>query len=70
MCLPWIILKPLHQGNEKINGTDCKVVKIFPLNDEENITDATLYIDEKQMVIMKSVISTKGEWNLRTGNEL
>lgn len=49
----------IASGNEKINGTDCKVVKIFPLNDEENITRATLYIDEKQMVIMKSVISTR-----------
>lgn len=45
--------------NEKINGVDCKVVKIFPLSDEENITRATLYIDEKQMLALKSVISTK-----------
>lgn len=49
----------IASANEKINGTDCKVVKIFPLNDEESITRATLYIDEKQMVIMKSVISTR-----------
>jgi len=46
-------------GREKINGTECRVVKIFPLSDEENITRATLYIDEKQLVSMKSVISTK-----------
>ncbi|MBI5856461.1 MAG: hypothetical protein HZB42_02325 [Sphingobacteriales bacterium] len=46
-------------GMEKINGTVCKVVKIFPLSDEENITRATLYIDEKQMLALKSVISTK-----------
>lgn len=46
-------------GTEKISGTDCKVVKIFPLSDDENITRATLYIDEKQMLVLKSVISTK-----------
>lgn len=49
----------MGSANEKINGIDCKVVRIFPLNDEENITRATLYIDEKQMVIIKSVISTR-----------
>jgi len=49
----------LDGGTEKINNTDCKVVKIFPLSDEENITRATLYIDEKQTLVMKSVISTK-----------
>lgn len=46
-------------GTEKISGTDCKVVKIFPLSDEENITRATLYINEKDTLVMKSVISTK-----------
>jgi outer membrane lipoprotein-sorting protein len=46
-------------GTEKINGTDCKVVKIFPLSDEENIIRATLYINEKDTLVMKSVISTK-----------
>jgi outer membrane lipoprotein-sorting protein len=46
-------------GAEKINGTDCKVVKIFPLNDDENISRATLYIDEKQLLVIKSVISTR-----------
>ncbi|NOT51966.1 MAG: hypothetical protein HOP10_11900 [Chitinophagaceae bacterium] len=46
-------------GTEKINGTDCKVVKIFPLSDEENIIRATLYINEKDTLVLKSVISTK-----------
>lgn len=46
-------------GTEKINGVECRVVKIFPLSDEENITRATLYIDEKQKLAFKSVISTK-----------
>ncbi|HWR32838.1 MAG TPA: hypothetical protein VN451_04910, partial [Chitinophagaceae bacterium] len=46
-------------GTEKVNGSDCRVVKIFPLNDEENITRATLYIDEEQSLVIKSVISTR-----------
>jgi outer membrane lipoprotein-sorting protein len=46
-------------GTEKINGVDCKVIKVFPLNDAESITRATLYIDEKQLLVLKSVISTK-----------
>ncbi|MBK8953147.1 MAG: hypothetical protein IPM85_13645 [Chitinophagaceae bacterium] len=46
-------------GTEKISGTDCRVIKIFPLSDEESIARATLYIDEKQLLVMKSVISTK-----------
>lgn len=49
----------ISSGAEKINGTECKVVKIFPLSDEENITRATLYIDEMQLLVLKSVISTK-----------
>lgn len=49
----------MSSGTEKINGTECRVIKIFPLSDEENITRATLYIDEKQMVVVKSVISTR-----------
>lgn len=49
----------LDGGTEKVNNVECKVVKIFPLSDEENITRATLYIDEKQNLVMKSVISTK-----------
>lgn len=46
-------------GTEKISGTECRVVRIFPLSDDESITRATLYIDEKQLLVIKSVISTK-----------
>ena len=46
-------------GTEKVGGTVCRVVKIFPLSDEENITRATLYIDEAQLLVRKSVISTR-----------
>ncbi|MCX6317468.1 MAG: hypothetical protein NTW29_09275 [Bacteroidetes bacterium] len=46
-------------ATETVNGISCKVVKIFPVSDEENITRATLYIDEKQLLVIKSVISTR-----------
>jgi outer membrane lipoprotein-sorting protein len=46
-------------GDEKISGTVCRVVRIFPLNDEENITRATLYIDEQRLLVIRSVISTR-----------
>jgi outer membrane lipoprotein-sorting protein len=46
-------------GTEKVNGTDCKVIKIFPLSDEDNISRATLYVDEQQLLVRRSVISTK-----------
>lgn len=46
-------------GTEKVGGTDCKVIKIFPLSDEENISRATLYVDEQQLLVKRSVISTK-----------
>ncbi len=46
-------------GSAKIGNTGCKIVKVFPLSDDEDITRATLYVDEKLMVILKSVISTK-----------
>lgn len=49
----------IASGTEKIAGTECKVIKIFPLSDEESITRATLYIDEQQLLVRKSVISTK-----------
>lgn len=46
-------------GEEKVNGSVCRVVKIFPISDDESITRATLYIDEKRILVLKSVISTK-----------
>ena len=49
----------IESGVEKISGTVCRVVKIFPLSDEENITRATLYIDEQKLLVMRSVISTR-----------
>jgi outer membrane lipoprotein-sorting protein len=46
-------------GTEKINGTDCKVVKIFPMDDKADISRATLYIDETKELVIKSVVKTE-----------
>jgi outer membrane lipoprotein-sorting protein len=46
-------------GKEKINGKECRVIKIFPLDDKNDISRATLYIDETEMLTMKSVVTSK-----------
>jgi outer membrane lipoprotein-sorting protein len=46
-------------GIEKINGTDCKVVKIFPMDDKADVSRATLYIDETKELVIKSVVKTE-----------
>jgi len=46
-------------GKEKVNGKECRVIKIFPLDDKNDISRATLYIDETEMLTIKSVITSK-----------
>ena len=46
-------------GTATVNGIVCQIIKVFPLNDEEDITRATLYIDETRLLVLRSVISTK-----------
>lgn len=54
-------------GTESVDGVLCKVVKIFPLSEEESITRATLYIDPDQLLVRRSVVSTKenGTYSIR-----
>jgi len=54
-------------GTETIDGVVCSVVKIFPLSEEESITRATLYIDPTQLLVRRSVVSTKenGTYSIR-----
>lgn len=54
-------------GTETIDGVPCSVVKVFPLNEEESITRATLYIDPVLLVVRRSVVSTKesGTYSIR-----
>ena len=46
-------------GKEKINNKECRVIKIFPLDDKIDISRATLYVDETDMLVIKSVITSK-----------
>ena len=46
-------------GTEKAGGKTCRVIKIFPLDDKNDISRATLYVDETEMLVMKSVITSK-----------
>jgi hypothetical protein len=46
-------------GMEKVNGTNCRVVRIFPNDDNADITRSTLYIDEQKFLVLKSVVSTR-----------
>jgi len=46
-------------GTEMINGVSCAIIKVFPLNDEEDITRATLYVDPIKLLVLKSIISTR-----------
>lgn len=46
-------------GKEKVSGKICQVIKIFPLDDKNEISRATLYVDETEMLVMKSVITSK-----------
>jgi outer membrane lipoprotein-sorting protein len=54
-------------GTETVDGVSCKVVKVFPLSEEESITRATLYIDPIQLVVRRSMVSTKenGTYSIR-----
>jgi outer membrane lipoprotein-sorting protein len=46
-------------GKEKVNGKECRIIKIFPLDDKNDISRATLYIDETDMLVIKSVITSR-----------
>jgi hypothetical protein len=46
-------------GKEKVDDKECRVIKIFPLDDKNDISRATLYIDETEMLVIKSVITSK-----------
>jgi len=49
----------LDAGNDVINGKPVKVVKILPEEDSEDVVLSTLYIDVKNLVVLKSKTTTK-----------
>lgn len=46
-------------GETNLQGSKVKIIKLLPPDESSNIVVATLYIDEKELLIKKSVITTK-----------
>ncbi|AXY76211.1 hypothetical protein D3H65_20435 [Paraflavitalea soli] len=46
-------------GNGKVAGTDTRIVKLLPLDEKSDIVVATLYIDEKQSLVRKAIMTTR-----------
>jgi hypothetical protein len=49
----------IDAGEQLLNGTKVKVIKLLPLDDASDIVITTLYIDEVQLLIKKSATTTK-----------
>ena len=49
----------LEAGNDKVNGKPVKVVKLLPEDDNADIVLSTLYIDEADLVILRSKTTTR-----------
>jgi len=49
----------IDAGEQTINGTKVKIIKLLPLDDASDIVITTLYIDESALLIKKSATTTK-----------
>ncbi|MCX6207729.1 MAG: hypothetical protein NTZ19_15915 [Bacteroidetes bacterium] len=49
----------LSAGDQVVNGTVCKVVKLLPMNESSEIVLTTLYIDEANLLVRKAITTTK-----------
>jgi outer membrane lipoprotein-sorting protein len=49
----------LDAGTETLNGVVVKIIKILPSDETSDIVLSTLYIDEKQLLVMKSKTTTR-----------
>jgi len=49
----------LYAGDAVVNNIKTKVVKLLPNDEDNNIVLSTLYIDEKDVLIIKAVTTTK-----------
>jgi len=49
----------LSAGDQVVNGTVCKVVKLLPINESSEIVLTTLYIDEANLLVRKAITTTK-----------
>lgn len=49
----------LDGGTDKVNGTDVKVIRLLPLDNNSDIAVSTLYVDETRLLILKAITTTK-----------
>lgn len=49
----------IDAGKDNINGTEVRVVKLLPNDDNADVVLSTLYIDEKNLVILKAKTTTR-----------
>ncbi|MBC7411454.1 MAG: hypothetical protein H7331_03240 [Bacteroidia bacterium] len=56
----------MQQGRETINGTPTALINIIPISDTSDVVLGKLWIDDKQMVIVKSMITTKSNGTILT----
>ncbi|MEO5591681.1 MAG: hypothetical protein ABIR15_21065 [Chitinophagaceae bacterium] len=49
----------LDGGTDKVNGTPVKIVKLLPLDENGEVVLSKLYIDEKNLLILKAKTTTR-----------
>jgi len=49
----------LDGGSENINGVAVKIVKLLPLDDNQDVVLSKLYIDEKRLLILRAKTTTR-----------
>lgn len=49
----------LGAGESAIDGTKTRIVKLLPVNENNDIVLATLYIDELNLLVRKTIVTTK-----------
>lgn len=52
-------LSIIDAGTTVVNGTNTRIVKLLPLNENSEIIISTLYIDETELLILKSSTTTR-----------
>ncbi len=59
----------MYQSSEIINATKVSLINVIPLNDTGDVVLGKLWIDEKQQIILKSLITTKSNGTILTNYE-
>ncbi|MGI8950896.1 MAG: LolA family protein [Chitinophagaceae bacterium] len=49
----------LSAGNSVFNGVNTKIVKLLPSDENSDIVLTTLYVDEKDLLVLKAITTTK-----------